>query len=398
MKSKLIFCLLISVACLGRSESSFEKASALAPEALVRPLYNAYHKMGGNQSAFAVVIEACKSDEERACVFFLLSWMPERDLLTFKVDKLLSDVRWALKAKHSLKYMNEVPNAIFLNDVLPSYFMNETRDDWRGLLYKTFYPLVKDCKTVREAALVVNYNIERLTKVQYSTKRDKADQSALESIKSKMASCSGLSILLSSAFRAVGIPSRLAGVPLWADESGNHTWNEVWFENRWQFTEYYPDQKGMNHGWLLAKAIKADSTNWLNRIYATSYQPTTLFFPLVWDYTIRYVYGVDVTQFYIDLAKSQLKKSDTDREVTVDLVDKLSGKRLKKMVKILQKDQVLFMGKTKGPLADLNNHLIFYLRSGESYVLTYSGKGGKRVSHVLKVQKEDEVQHLQIEL
>ena len=46
--------------------------------------------------------------------------------------------------------------------------------------------------------------------------------------------------VLADAFRAVGIPSRVAGTPAWHDDRGNHNWNEVWVDGKWRFTEYYP--------------------------------------------------------------------------------------------------------------------------------------------------------------
>ena len=37
------------------------------------------------------------------------------------------------------------------------------------------------------------------------------------------------------ACRAVGVPARFVGTPLWADKSGNHSWVEVW-DKGWHFT------------------------------------------------------------------------------------------------------------------------------------------------------------------
>jgi transglutaminase-like putative cysteine protease len=88
------------------------------------------------------------------------------------------------------------------------------------------------------------------------------------------ASCTGLSIFLVAACRAVGIPARVAGTPSWvvggrrADVSAaavqqsasgspglghsfnNHNWVEVWDDGRWSFigaAEY--DPAGVNRTW-----------------------------------------------------------------------------------------------------------------------------------------------------
>ena len=42
-----------------------------------------------------------------------------------------------------------------------------------------------------------------------------------------MATCTGLSIMLVEACRAVGIPARVAGIASWPGRGGNHTWVEV---------------------------------------------------------------------------------------------------------------------------------------------------------------------------
>ena len=116
-----------------------------------------------------------------------------------------------------------------------------------------------------------------------------------------MASCSGLSILLTDAFRSVCIPSRIAGTPSWYDDRGNHNWCEVWIDGKWYFTEYYPEE--LNKSWFLSSAGKADETSKEYSIYATSFKPAGIYFPLVWDTTINYVHAENVTERYISIYK-----------------------------------------------------------------------------------------------
>ena len=144
-----------------------------------------------------------------------------------------------------------------MNYVLPYCSVNETRDNWREILYNNFSMLVTDCKSTGEAAQLLNKTIFGTLDVKYSTKRKKADQSPLESIELGLASCTGLSILLIDACRAVGVPARLTGIPLWTNKSGNHTWVEIWDTEtqEWKFTgaaEY--DANGLNRGWFAGQA------------------------------------------------------------------------------------------------------------------------------------------------
>ena len=117
--------------------------------------------------------------------------------------------------------------------------------------------------------------------------------------------------MLTDAFRAVGIPSRVAGTPNWHDERGNHNWTEVWADGNWYFTEFYfPGQ--LNNAWFFADAGKAVKNDQQKAIYASSFKPTGTYFPLVWDENIRYVPAANVTDFYTDLYKSHLETISAD--------------------------------------------------------------------------------------
>ncbi len=264
------------------------------------------------------LVEAIKKipDEQKEAMAFLICYMPERDLKTISADLLIENVIYAYKAKNNFIWGKNLPKEIFFNEVLPYVTMNETRENWRKDFYERFSKYVKNAKDIFEAIDLINKNIRDELLVDYNTNREKPDQSPSESIKQKMASCSGLSILLTDAFRSVCIPSRIAGTPNWYDKRGNHNWVEVLANNKWYFTEYYPEE--LNKSWFLSSAGHADKTNKEHSIYATSFKPTEIHFPLVWDSTINYVYAENVTQRYIDLyAESQEKKLQSNNFVPV---------------------------------------------------------------------------------
>ena len=122
-----------------------------------------------------------------------------------------------------------IPEDIFFNNVLPYANVDETRDEWRKDFYELCLPIVKTCKTPAEAAQKLNTEVFKKLKVTYSTK---PQGSAIRVPRSRsprgIASCTGLSIVLSDACRAVAIPARLVGTPLWSNNRGNHTWVEIW--------------------------------------------------------------------------------------------------------------------------------------------------------------------------
>ena len=236
---------------------------------------------------------------QRCAVAFLLANMPERDLKSLKADFLLRNVELACKARAKTAWAAAVPEEIFLNDVLPYSNLNERRDDWRGDFFQRFFPLVKDCKTANEAVQILNREVFKAVKVSYHpTKRPKPDQSPYESMEAHFASCSGLSILLVDACRAVGVPARVAGTPLWADHSGNHTWVEIW-DGQWRYVGA-AEPGEFNQTWFSGKAAKADDSRPEHRIYAASFRPTGNSFPLVWDPTNTDYPAVDVTGYYVN--------------------------------------------------------------------------------------------------
>ena len=183
-------------------------------------------KAGDNVAQIRSAIEKVPS-EYREGLNFLLNYMPERDLQQLSSDYLLENVQYAYKAWDESPWKDQISKDLFFNHILPYVSINERRDNWRQSFYEKFKPLIEGIDSPGLAAATLNQKIFPLLKIKYSTKRKKADQSPFESMESGLASCTGLSIMLIDACRAVGIPSRFVGTPLWFDGSGNHSWVEV---------------------------------------------------------------------------------------------------------------------------------------------------------------------------
>lgn len=220
--------------------------------------------------------------EKREAVEFLVRYMPDRDLKELSADFLIENVEVAYKVRREFSWAKSLNKEIFFNEVLPYASLNERRDRWRADFYNRFKRYVSGASKIEDAIWGVNNNIQKELRVEYNTKRKKPDQSPYESMEIGMASCSGLSILLVDAFRAVGIPARIAGTPNWYNNSGNHNWVEVYINGSWHFTEYYPSGK-FDDSWFLERAGKADAKNADQWMYASSFKPTSISFPLVWD-------------------------------------------------------------------------------------------------------------------
>lgn len=320
---------------------------------------------------------------EREGMAFLISYMPERDAKSLSADFLLENVEYAYKARAEFPWAKEVPDSVFLNDVVAYANLNENRESWRKDFYERFKKYVAPCKTMREAIDSVNKNVRDELLVDYNTKREKPDQAPYESMRQHMASCSGLSILLTDAFRAVGIPSRVAGTPAWHDDRGNHNWNEVWIDGQWRFTEYYPSDD-LDQSWFLTDAGKAIKEDVRKAIYAASFKPTGCYFPLVWDENIRYVHAENVTDRYTSLYRAQLSAMPADgSHVALRVMvfkDKdhaeASGDRVATNLDVFKGDKQLYGGRSTGATQDMNDVLTFNVEKNQQYIVKFmNGKG-----------------------
>ena len=300
-------------------------------------------------NAWAKLITDSKESEYAAA--FLIATMPVSDLDKLDPGYVQENIRLAFVARQEFPWAKELDEWRFLNDVLPYAVLDEDRDDWRADLLAKLRPVVAKCKTRREAILAVNAGLRDIVKVEYNTKRRAPNQSPPDSIRQGVASCSGLSILLCDAFRAVGIPARIAGVPTWVTVDGNHNWVEVW-DGEWMFTEYYPDKQGLNHGWLLERASYADPARAETWVYASSWAPTGIYFPLVWNLKSHAVAAVNRTTAYHAYAGGR-KYALTQQECVIGLRVFKAGKRVPTTVTVMQGGKSLAAVKTADDTQDM---------------------------------------------
>lgn len=268
------------------------------PDELGALITTALENAGDNADEIRTALEQVP-DNQRPGMRFLIAYMPERDLQHLTAAFLLDNVNEAYRAWLSSPWQQQVSQDLFFNDVLPYATIDERRDAWRKSLHERFKPLVAEAQTPGQAAVILNRNIFDLTGVKFSRKRAKANQSSMETLESKMASCTGLSVLLVDACRAVGVPARLVGTPRWSDRSGNHSWVEVWDGQQWRYTgAAEPSGDQLDRGWFTDKAKTAQRDHPLHAIYATSYRPTGVWFPMVWAPNDRSVNAINVTDRY----------------------------------------------------------------------------------------------------
>jgi hypothetical protein len=311
--------------------------------------------------------------------------MPEVDLEVLTADFLLENCNYAYKVRKEYDWCKNLPDSIFFNYVLPYRNINETADNWRKDFYNRFSKYIENYKDVVDAFKIINANILYELNVEYNTKRKKADQSPYESMEINMASCTGLAILLNNALRSVGIPARLVGIPLWHDMSGNHSWTEIWVDGNWYCTEYGTDA-AFDSLWFIQRAGKSDKNDRMRSIYASSYKPTDISYPLVWDTlnTLTWVKGINVTQYYMDLAKKYSTDEVKDNEIMVKVwllkdnkIGLVSDNRIEERIIILKNNKQIDNGYTANANRDMNDYLYFYLDKNTKYTAQYKNIDGK---------------------
>jgi transglutaminase-like putative cysteine protease len=239
--------------------------------------------MDTRQAEWEFAIEAAGGADRQRGVRFLLEHMNIVDRTSMPVFVLLENVALAYQARDEFPWGAALPENMFWEYVLPYCVFDERRDEWRTTLHPLCSSVVAEATDIHNAAELLNTRIWDLLNVHYSTERRAPNQCVSESMELGKASCTGLSILLVNALRAVGIAARAVGTPLWAKGSGNHTWVEYYdcASGKWCFTgAAEQDPTGCNRGWFFAEASRASP---LHPIFATSYArrvPPT-FFPMV---------------------------------------------------------------------------------------------------------------------
>ena len=303
--------------------------------------------------------------EERAGLHFLLEHMPSNDLTSLKAEFLLENLSLAYTVRRESAWGKSLPDEVFLNDVLPYANINERRDSWRKEFHDRFWPIVKDVESPALAGARLNQAIFDELNVKYSTKRRRADQGPRESMESGLASCTGLSILLIDACRACGVPARFVGTPLWSDNSGNHSWVEIW-DDGWHFTgAAEANGDDLDKAWFADRATTAQLDAPEHAIYAVSFRQTPLNFPMVWDRSNKEVFAINVTQRYLKIDRAVPEGFVQLRFKTLGATG--TDRCQANLVVRDDEGNVVFRGQSKDEHFDTNDHLSVALPKGKKF-------------------------------
>ena len=107
------------------------------PRHLKEQVMNAIEKSGNNQSQ----IQKCFSDVNENQIdelSFLIANMPEKDLKSLSSDYILENLKIACEARKKSPWGKDIPDDVFLNDVLPYCIVDEQRDPIRKKFNELF--------------------------------------------------------------------------------------------------------------------------------------------------------------------------------------------------------------------------------------------------------------------
>lgn len=301
-----------------------------------------------------------------------------------------SDAALAREARERAPWT--MPDEIFVNYVLPQTSVGEDADDWRPLFREKFLPLVESCKTPTEAAEKLNREIWDVLGVHYSPAREKPDQSPFHSMRIGKASCTGLSILLIDACRAVGVPARFVGCR-WKNKRGNHSWVEIWDGGEWKHLGA-GDGGNANEAWFNADAAQAVPGDPRFAIYAARAEPTGTRFPILWREdedgapVLSDVPALDVTERYLAFAEKTDGVPAT--RISVELRS-AEGARLAAEIVLADAGtgEERARGVTRDDRFDLNDNLSFRLPPGEKFRVFFAEDFPRRPLAEITVPAEE---------
>ncbi len=201
----------------------------LAPRASRDEFGRSLADAGSNWTELANAVRELEGEEREACIR-LVNGMPHLDRLEMTEETLLEHVEYAYRARTEMPYA--VPDAMYEPYILTYRVEEEPVDAWRAELWERFAPVAQSERTAEATARAINRELAAAV-----SEREKElfgpRQSPLLTLRSGRGTDAEISILAAAAMKAVGIPSRQAGVPALGSEEGAASWIEVFTGEQW---------------------------------------------------------------------------------------------------------------------------------------------------------------------
>ncbi len=193
-------------------------------------------------------------DEDTALVMkFYYANMPYSDVYNYSFSVYLEFAQHGVYLWNSFPYCREMPEDIFLGDVLFYRINEEDIKPCRKVFCEKLSDRIKGM-SMEQAALEVNYwCAEEMT---YQSTDDRTS-SAWDSYLKGFGRCGEESVFGVNALRSVGIPARQVYVPRWAHCDDNHAWVEVWCDGEWHYLGACEPEAVLDKGWFTNASSRA---------------------------------------------------------------------------------------------------------------------------------------------
>lgn len=192
-------------------------------------------------------------EEEAVLMKFFYGTMPLGDAASYPFDLYLSFVRHSLMLRKRVAWCRDLPEDIFVRNVLYYRINSEKIEDCRPFFWNEVKERIHGL-SMEDAVLELNrYAAEHVT---YKAS-DERTLSPLVTYASGDGRCGEESVFFVSVLRSCGIPARQVYVPLWAHCDDNHAWCEVYLKDGWHYIGACEPEMVLDRGWFDGAASRA---------------------------------------------------------------------------------------------------------------------------------------------
>eukprot|EP00931_Biecheleriopsis_adriatica_P106252 TRINITY_DN80739_c0_g1_i1.p1 TRINITY_DN80739_c0_g1~~TRINITY_DN80739_c0_g1_i1.p1 ORF type:complete len:305 (-),score=72.45 TRINITY_DN80739_c0_g1_i1:14-928(-) len=246
-------------------------------------------------------------------------------------EYLRKNALFALKAREEIPVAKDVPEELFLEEVLPYRTVDEPVDDWREAFFQVLAPHAKKATSLRSAVEDIVpriftelrasdkvLKVPSISPVAFKGNSTPAMMAPIsETLSGGYASCTGQSILIVDGLRSVGIPARVVGTPMWNVKTrddgggGNHNWVEVWTgegsSDGWHFFDAADHSPvTLDKAWFVPGNTKFATKASIHGIYSAEWVAGDAEYPLTWREPARLWRAKDRTSFYLAMSNVQV--------------------------------------------------------------------------------------------
>ncbi|MCI9173408.1 MAG: transglutaminase domain-containing protein [Lachnospiraceae bacterium] len=191
--------------------------------------------------------------KEQMLMKFLYGTMPLRDLAEYPFETFLDFVRHGIRLRERMEWCRELPEEIFLNDVLYYRINSENIEQCRSFFYEKLKDRIQG-KSLEEAVLEINYWCAERCAYEAS---DLRTLSPMGMYRAGAGRCGEESVFAVTALRSVGIAARQVYAPWWAHCDDNHAWAEVYVRGDWHFLGACEPEEALDQGWFVNASSRA---------------------------------------------------------------------------------------------------------------------------------------------